>query len=128
MLRGIIEWSLQALYNPQVQQAQYYNQLYGTSSSSTMNAPYYYGYSLQPQPPRGPPFSTPPQQRMAAGPSYVYYPTQMDTSNSSFSGYPTQQPLQPRHPFSSPTGIVLIILNILLSFFFSYLLFSGTQQ
>ncbi|PON47380.1 Splicing factor-like protein [Parasponia andersonii] len=94
----------QALYTPQVQQAQYYHQLYGTSSSSPMNAPYYYGYSLQPQPqpPGGPPFSTtPPQQRMPAGTSYLYYPTHMETT-ASFSGYPTQ-PFQPRHHFPSST-------------------------
>ncbi|XP_062097324.1 uncharacterized protein LOC133803335 [Humulus lupulus] len=105
----------QALYNTQYQQAQYYNQLYGTSSSSAMNAPYYYGYSFQPQPQpaqptRGPSFSTLPppqqQQRMAAGPpSYLYYPAHMEANASSYSGYPNQSSLlQPRHPFaSSPT-------------------------
>ncbi|KAF4348066.1 hypothetical protein CsatB_008136 [Cannabis sativa] len=106
----------QALYNTQYQQAQYYNQLYGTPSSSAMNAPYYYGYSYQPQPQpqphhqptRGPSFSTPPQQqRMVAGPpSYVYYPAHhMETNIASYSsGYPNQSQHQPRHPFaSSPT-------------------------
>ncbi|KAJ7965727.1 RNA-binding protein [Quillaja saponaria] len=34
-----------SLYNPQVQQPQYYHQMYGTSSSTMGGSPYYYGYS-----------------------------------------------------------------------------------
>ncbi|EXB75352.1 RNA-binding protein 24 [Morus notabilis] len=92
----------QAMYNPQVQQpAQYYHQLYGTASSSTMNTPYYYGYSLQS--PRGP-FSTVPQpQRIAGPPSYLYYPNPPHHLEGSFSSYPFQ-PTTTRHPFPSPTG------------------------
>ncbi|KAL5777227.1 hypothetical protein ACOSP7_010153 [Xanthoceras sorbifolium] len=90
------------VYNPQIQQPQYYQQMYGTTSSAPMGSPYYYGYSLQS--PRGT-YSAPhpQQQRVAAGPSYLYYHTQME---GSFSGYhpPPPPPLQlPRQslPFSS---------------------------
>ncbi|KAG4200636.1 hypothetical protein ERO13_A05G225400v2 [Gossypium hirsutum] len=84
----------QALYNPQIQQAQYYHQLYGSSSTS-MGSPYYFGYSLQA--PRGT-FSAPQAQRIP-GPSYLYYPSQME---GSFSTYPPP-PFHPtRHPFPSP--------------------------
>ncbi|KAE8707911.1 RNA-binding protein 24 [Hibiscus syriacus] len=72
----------QGVYNPQIEQAQYYHQLYGPSSSSSMGSPYYYGYSLQA--PRGP-FSAPQPQ----GPSYLYYPTPMEGSSST---YPPPQP------------------------------------
>lgn len=77
------------LYNPQIQQPQYYQQLYG-ASSSTMSTPYYYGYSLQA--PRNT-FSSPQANR-----SYLYYPTPMEVS---FSGYrpPQQSPM--RQPFPS---------------------------
>ncbi|KAK8580350.1 hypothetical protein V6N13_143459 [Hibiscus sabdariffa] len=83
----------QALYNPQIQQAQYYNQLYG-SSSTTMGSPYHFGYSLHA--PRGT-FSAPQAQRFA-GPSYLYYPTQME---GSFSNYPPPPFHLTRHPFPS---------------------------
>lgn len=90
------------MYNPQLQQPQYYHpQLYG-ASSSTMGSPYYYGYSMQS--PRGT-FSAPQAQRIQ-GPSYLYYPTQM--VDGSFSSYPTT-PLphtllqSPWQPFPSST-------------------------
>ncbi|XP_011074197.1 RNA-binding protein 38 [Sesamum indicum] len=90
----------QTMYNPQVQQAQYYNQVYG-ASSSTMGAPYYYGYSVQA--PRGT-FPIPPAQRFQ-GPSYVYYPTQVEASSPT---YPPPLPLlQPRRltfPPSTDSG------------------------
>ncbi|XP_059460995.1 uncharacterized protein LOC132190120 [Corylus avellana] len=83
----------QALYNPQVQQPQYYQHLYGTSSSSMgMGSPYYYGYSYQA--PRGS-FSSVPQGQRLPGSSYIYYPMQMDSSLSTT--FPT------RHPFPSST-------------------------
>ncbi|XP_020533654.1 RNA-binding protein 38 isoform X2 [Jatropha curcas] len=66
----------QAIYNPQVQQPQYYHQLYGSSSSSsTMGSPYYYhGYTLQPL--RGALSAPQPQRLPATGPpSYFYYPS-----------------------------------------------------
>ncbi|KAF5456152.1 hypothetical protein F2P56_025662 [Juglans regia] len=86
----------QALYNPQVQQQQYYQQLYGTSSS-TMASPYYYGYSFQA--PRST-YSTAQGQRVP-GSSYIYHPVQMDAS---LSAYPPPLTLQPtRHPFPSST-------------------------
>lgn len=86
----------QAVYNPQVQQPQYYQQLYGTSTS-TMGSPYYYGYSFQA--PRST-FSSHQGQRLP-GSSYIYYPVQMDGSLST--SYPPS-PLQPtRLPFHSST-------------------------
>ncbi|KAB1199263.1 RNA-binding protein 38 [Morella rubra] len=88
----------QAMYNPQVQQPQYYQQLYA-ASSSTMGSPYYYGYSFQA--PRSI-YSTPQGQRVA-GSSYMYYPMQVEGSLSA----PTHAPpaLQPtRLPFPSSTG------------------------
>ncbi|PIN16875.1 putative RNA-binding protein SEB4 (RRM superfamily) [Handroanthus impetiginosus] len=81
----------QTMYNPHVQQAQYYNQVYGTSSSSAMTTPYYYGYSIQA--PR-PTFSIPSAQRFQ-GPSYLYYPTQEEPSSST---YPP-----PKLSFPTPT-------------------------
>lgn len=87
----------QAVYNPQIQQPQYYHQMYGTTSTP-MGSPYYYGYSLQS--PRGA-YSAPQAQRMPpspAGPSYLYYPTQAE---GIFPPPPTLQlPRQP-FPFSS---------------------------
>ncbi|KAL8514019.1 hypothetical protein ACS0TY_013221 [Phlomoides rotata] len=62
----------QTMYNPHVQQTQYYNQLYGTSSSA-LGSPYYYGYS-----PRGT-FPMPAAHRFQ-GPSYLYYPAQVEGS------------------------------------------------
>ncbi|GMN45347.1 hypothetical protein TIFTF001_014538 [Ficus carica] len=102
------------VYNPQLQQPQYYHQMYG-SSSSTMNSPYYYGgYSLA-QSPRGP-FSTvpahhqqppppPPPQRIAGPPSYLYYPNPPHLEGSfSTTTFPHFQPTTTlRHPFPSPT-------------------------
>ncbi|WJX62894.1 hypothetical protein P8452_47842 [Trifolium repens] len=92
------------MYNPQMQQAQYYQQLYGPSSS-TMASPYYYGYSVQAAAPRGGTFSTPQPHRMAAGPSYLYYPP-TPIEGGSFSAIPyrpiQQQPLI-RHPSPSPS-------------------------
>ncbi|KAL7175949.1 hypothetical protein ACSBR2_029508 [Camellia fascicularis] len=87
----------QSLYNPQLQQAQYYHQLYG-GSSSTMGSPYFYGYSMQAS--RGP-FPTPQAQRIQ-GPSYLHYPTQME---GSFSPYPSPPPLLPLQPQPPPTTI-----------------------
>ncbi|KAL3504751.1 hypothetical protein ACH5RR_034592 [Cinchona calisaya] len=87
----------QAIYNPQFQQAQYYQQLYGASSSG-MGSPYFYGYSMQA--PRGT-FSATPAQRIQ-GPSYLYYPPHME---GSFSTFPPPTPLPSlqtiRHPFAS---------------------------
>ncbi|XP_011017519.1 PREDICTED: RNA-binding protein 38, partial [Populus euphratica] len=84
----------QAMYNSQIQQpAQYYHQMYGTSSS-TIGAPYYYGYSLQA--PRT--ALSGPQAQRIPGPSYLYFPTSMEGSFSSFPS-PTIQPA--RHPFPS---------------------------
>ncbi|XP_061345963.1 uncharacterized protein LOC133291675 [Gastrolobium bilobum] len=83
------------LYNPQIQQPQYYQQLYGPSSS-TMGSQYYYGYSVQT--PRST-FSSPQANRPSAGPSYLYYPTPMEVS---FSGYRSPQQPAIRQPFPSP--------------------------
>ncbi|CAL0315535.1 unnamed protein product [Lupinus luteus] len=68
------------MYNPQIQQAQYYQNLYAPSSS-TMASPYYYGYSVQA--PRGT-FSTPQANRLPAGLSYIYYPTSPIEGSSAF--------------------------------------------
>ncbi|OIW02379.1 hypothetical protein TanjilG_04972 [Lupinus angustifolius] len=76
------------MYNPQIQQAQYYQQLYGPSTS-TIGSPYYYGYSVQA--PRGT-FSTPQPHRLPAGPSYIYYPTSPMEGSSAF-----------RPPYHPPT-------------------------
>ncbi|CAK9180034.1 unnamed protein product, partial [Ilex paraguariensis] len=87
----------QTIYNPQLQQSQYYHQLYG-GSSSTIGSPYYYGYSMQA--PRGT-FSAPLAQRIQ-GPPYLYYPPQMEGSFPTYPPPPTL--LQPtRHPFPSST-------------------------
>ncbi|XP_019430930.1 PREDICTED: RNA-binding protein 38-like [Lupinus angustifolius] len=83
------------LYNTQIQQAQYYQQLYGQSSNS-MASPYYYGYSVQA--PRGT-FSTPQAHRLPAGPSYVYYPTSPMEGSSAFR--PPYQPATRQIPSSS---------------------------
>ncbi|KAG2399968.1 RNA-binding protein [Vigna angularis] len=83
------------LYNPQIQQPQYYQQVYG-ASSSTMSTPYYYGYSVQA--PRNT-FSSPQANRLSPGPSYLYYPTPVEVS---FSAYrPLQSPVT--QSFPSPT-------------------------
>ncbi|KAG6786289.1 hypothetical protein POTOM_007889 [Populus tomentosa] len=83
-----------AMYNTQIQQpAQYYHQMYGTSSS-TIGSPYYYGYSLQA--PRAALSGS--QAQRIPGPSYLYFPTSMEGSFSSFPS-PTIQPA--RHPFPS---------------------------
>ncbi|KAK7275777.1 hypothetical protein RIF29_16899 [Crotalaria pallida] len=82
------------LYNTQIQQAQYYQQLYGPSSS-TMASPYYYGYSMQA--PRGT-FSTPQAHRLPAGPSYIYYPTTPIEGSSAF-----RPPYQPATLRPSPS-------------------------
>jgi len=109
------------MYNPQIQQAQYYQQLYGPSSS-TMGSPYYYGYSMQAAP-RGT-FSTPQPHRIPAGPSYLYYPT-TPMEGGSFSAYrPLQQPLirQPS-PTPSPSGnpSILFFINVeLLTLIFNF--------
>ncbi|CAK8537465.1 unnamed protein product [Lathyrus sativus] len=92
------------MYNPQIQQAQYYQQMYGPSTS-TMASPYYYGYSVQPAAPRGT-FSTPQPHRIPAGPSYLYYPTTpTPIEGASFSAAyrPYQQQTVIRHPSPSPS-------------------------
>ncbi|KAL6504236.1 hypothetical protein OROGR_026159 [Orobanche gracilis] len=86
----------QPMYNPHVQQqTQYYNhhQVYG-APSSTMGAPFYYGYSIPS--PKGN-ISIPSAQRLQ-GPTYLYYPTQVEPSTSS--SYPPPPPL-PRPPHST---------------------------
>uniref|UniRef100_A0A5B7AKZ0 RRM domain-containing protein n=1 Tax=Davidia involucrata TaxID=16924 RepID=A0A5B7AKZ0_DAVIN len=89
----------QTMYNPQLQQPQYYHQLYGTSSS-TLGSPYYYGYSMQAS--RGT-FSAPQAQRIQ-GPSYLYYPTQMEGSFSTCPPPPALSlPPTIRHHFPSST-------------------------
>ncbi|XP_042015903.1 RNA-binding protein 24-A-like [Salvia hispanica] len=90
----------QTMYNPHMQQSQYYNQLYGASSSA-LGSPYYYGYA-----PRGA-FSVPPAQRMP-GPSYLYYPTQMEGTSLTYPPTPHPLPsLQPiRHSLPSPSDSV----------------------
>lgn len=85
------------MYNPQIQQPQYYQQLYG-ASSSTMSTPYYYSYSVQA--PRNA-FSSPQANRLSPGPSYLYYPTPMEVS---FSGYRPPQQIPMRQTFASPNG------------------------
>ncbi|XP_059637404.1 uncharacterized protein LOC132279442 [Cornus florida] len=92
----------QAIYSPQFQQAQYYHQLYGTSSSSSIGSPYYYGYPMQAS--RGTYPAT--QAQRFQGPSYLYYPTPTQMEAASFSTFPPPSlPLQPttRHPFPSST-------------------------
>lgn len=90
----------QTIYNPQLQQPQYYQQIYGPSSSG-MGSPYFYGYSMQAS--RGT-FSASPAQRMQ-GPSYLYYPPQMEGSFSTTYPPPPLPLLQPaRPPFASSTG------------------------
>ena len=99
------------MYNPQIQQPQYYQQLY-EASSSTMGTPYYYGYSVQA--PRNT-FSSPQANRLSPGPSYLYYPTPIEVS---FSGYrpPQQSPM--RQTFPSPKGTFnsLMFFNLITTF------------
>lgn len=97
----------QTMYNPQMQQQpQYYNQLYGASSSA-LGSPYYYGYA-----PRGA-FSMAAAQRMP-GPSYLYYPTQVEGTSLTYP--PTPHPLpspQPiRHSLPSSAGKSLLFYFI----------------
>ncbi|KAJ8762482.1 hypothetical protein K2173_007921 [Erythroxylum novogranatense] len=94
----------QVLYNPQVQQPQYYQQLYGASSSSTMGSPYYYGYSMHP--PRGLHSTTHRSPQHVLGPSYIYYPGSMEGSfTPTFPPQPLQQQQSPttRQSFPSST-------------------------
>ncbi|KAI5654851.1 hypothetical protein M9H77_32038 [Catharanthus roseus] len=95
----------QGIYNPQIQQPQYYPQLYAPSSSS-MGSPYFYGYSMQPS--RGPFSPTTPPPAFAhrlQGPPYLYYPTHHMEAAASFTTYPPtplpllQQPTR-HHPFA----------------------------
>ncbi|KAJ7958994.1 RNA-binding protein [Quillaja saponaria] len=92
-----------SIYNPQVQQPQYYHQMYGTSSSTMGGSPYYYGYSSLASA-RGSTFSIHQTPRLAAGP-YVYYPNYTVSMGGTFSTYPPtpQLPTTTRHPFASPT-------------------------
>ncbi|KAL6527270.1 hypothetical protein OROGR_016360 [Orobanche gracilis] len=85
----------QPMYSPHVQQqTQYYNhQVYG-ALSSTMGAPFYYGYPYSVPSPKGNIF-IPPAQRLQ-GPAYLYYPTQVEASTSS--SYPPLPPPPPRPP------------------------------
>lgn len=93
---------MQAVYNPQVQQPQYYHQMYGATSTAMgmgMGSPYYYSYSLQS--PRG----TYSAQRMpppaaAAAPSYLYYHTHIP-EGTSFPPPTLHLPSRQPFPFSS---------------------------
>lgn len=76
------------MYNPHVQQTQYY------TSSSALGSPYYYGYA-----PRGA-FSMPAAQRLP-GPSYLYYPTQVEGTSLT---YPPNPIPSLRHSLPSPAG------------------------
>ncbi|XP_058217841.1 uncharacterized protein LOC131328894 isoform X2 [Rhododendron vialii] len=101
----------QAFYNPQLQQPQYYQQPYG--SSSAMGSPYFYGYSAQPT--RGT-FPAPQAQRIQ-GPSYLYYPTQMEGSFPTFPSppplrLPSQYTQQTRLSLPSPTGKPLSSMRV----------------
>ncbi|GFP93348.1 RNA-binding protein 38 [Phtheirospermum japonicum] len=87
----------QPMYSPHAQQTQYYNQVYG-ASSSTMGAPYYYGYSMQA--PRGA-LSIPPAQRIQ-GPSYLYYPTPVEAPSSSYAPPPHHLSVAPSTRLSFP--------------------------
>lgn len=97
-------WAQATMYNPQIQQPQYYQQLYGPSSS-TMGSPYYYGYSMQA--PRGTFSTTPQPHRMPAGPSYLYYPTPMEGSFPAYRPPPQLQQLAIRQPSPFPSGTFL---------------------
>lgn len=97
----------QAVYNPQVQQTQYYQQVYGASSSNPMGAsPYYYGYSLQAPTPRGAyPAPHQPQRLTPPAPSYLYYSSQLPDATAAASFPPPPHPFQlTRHPFPSPSS------------------------
>ncbi|KAH9627185.1 hypothetical protein KSS87_020731 [Heliosperma pusillum] len=77
-------YGYQGVYNPQMQQSQYYAQLYGggSTTSSSMGNPYYYqgGYSRA--------SSNPGAQRIAAGAPYYYYPAQMEGNLTPYSNTP----------------------------------------
>lgn len=112
------------MYNPQIQQPQYYQQLYGPSSS-TMGSPYYYGYSVQA--PRGT-FSTPQPNRIPAGPSYLYYPTPMEASFSAYRPPPQLQQLPIRPTPPSPSGTIPFLFSTkLISFKLSNNTFSNKK-
>lgn len=86
----------QTMYNPHVQQTQYYNQVYGASSSA-LGSPYYYGYA-----PRGA-FSMPAAQRLP-GPSYLYYPTQVEGTSLTYPPPPSLQPIRHSLPSSADSS------------------------
>ncbi|PIN03581.1 putative RNA-binding protein SEB4 (RRM superfamily) [Handroanthus impetiginosus] len=88
----------QTMYNPHVDQPQYYNQLYGSTSSSALASPYYYGYSYSL---RGGALSLPPAQRFQGQP-YLYYPTQVETSSPAYP--PPPPPLQQTRHFVSSSA------------------------
>ncbi|KAL3514155.1 hypothetical protein ACH5RR_026872 [Cinchona calisaya] len=95
----------QTIYNPQLQQPQYYHQVYGASSSGLGGSPYFYGYSVQAT--RGT-FSATPSAHRIQGPSNLYYPPHMEGSFSSHPTPPTPTTLPllhpTGHPFASSTG------------------------
>lgn len=96
-------YGYQGVYNPQVQQSQYYAQYYGGSSSSSgaaLGGQYYYAGYPTPRPGFG---SSTPAHRISS-PSYLYYPTQLE---GAFTPYPNLAPAQafPSFPPSSSTAI-----------------------
>ncbi|XP_043712177.1 RNA-binding protein 38-like isoform X2 [Telopea speciosissima] len=100
----------QTMYSPHLQ-AQYYHQMYGTSTSSMGmgGSSYYYGYALPPLPAAAaaPPaprltFSASQPQRML-GLSYFTLPTTTTThEDGSFTTFPLQAPSTSRAPLPSP--------------------------
>ncbi|XP_010535422.1 PREDICTED: RNA-binding protein 24 [Tarenaya hassleriana] len=84
----------QAIYNSQIQQAQYYQQLYGgassPSSSAIMPSPYYYSYPFQTPSPRPYPHhhrhqmlpSPSPPAAASASSSFLFYPSQFGPSSA----------------------------------------------
>lgn len=115
---------MQAVYNPQVQQTQYYQQVYGASSSNPMGAsPYYYGYSLQAPTPRGAyPAPHQPQRLTPPAPSYLYYSSQLPDATAAASFPPPPHPFQlTRHPFPSPSSGKYYYDTLTINIFFSAL-------
>ncbi|CAA3002334.1 RNA-binding 38 [Olea europaea subsp. europaea] len=90
---------LQSMYNPNVQQAQYYRPLYG-GSSSAMGNPYYNGFSIA-------------QAQRMQGQSYQYYPTLMEGSTPTCPPPPPRLPLlqSTRQSLSSPTVFLAVAIE-----------------
>ncbi|CAM8946394.1 unnamed protein product [Rhodiola kirilowii] len=96
-----------AFYNQQLQQAQYYQQMYGSGASSTPSPnlqqpphhPYYYTYSMPAAAARAAGYPTMPQHAQRSQGPYFYYSSHSPLNQSSTGSYPVHsQTLSHRQP------------------------------